>query len=257
MENLFRKKILNARKPVGTFFEFGDQGVAEALAMTDLDYMVIDTEHGPYDVESAMNMIRVAELHNMTPFVRVKDSNRNSILKMLDVGAQALIIPQIHSIEEVKRVVEFGKYYPVGDRGYSPARGCGFGTYDYCKNGIDDYFSYCNRETLLIPQCETTGCLDDIENIAKVDGVDGIFIGPFDLSIAMGIPLQFDKPEFKDALKRILYAVNNAGKFVMIFAGNTEIAKQRIAEGYDSVAVGLDVSFYMNAINTMYHDIVG
>lgn len=255
MKNEFLEKIKKGQKTVGTFLEFGDQGVAEALALTDLDYMLIDTEHGPFDVETVMTMIRAAELHGTTPFVRVKDSNRNSILKMLDVGAQGLIIPQVHSIEEIKKIVEYGKYFPVGSRGVAFARGCGFGYKDYTKGDINDYFAYCNRETLLIPQCETQGCLDDIENIAKVDGIDGIFVGPYDLSVAMGIPTQFDKPEFKDALKRILAAVEEAGKFTIIYCANTDVANERLAQGFNSVTIGQDVNFYVDAINEMYHKV--
>lgn len=251
MKNLLREKILNGKKTVGTFLEFGDAGTAEALALTNVDYMLIDTEHGPYDVETVMTMIRSAELHNTTPLVRVKDSNRNSILKMLDIGAGGLVIPQVHTVEEIHRIVEYGKYYPVGSRGVAFARGCGFGCSDHCKGDINDYFATCNRETLLIPQCETVGCLENIEEIANVGGIDGIFIGPYDLSVAMGIPTQFDKPEFKAALKRVLKAVHDAGKFVIIYAGTPELGKQRLAEGYDSVTIGQDVNFYINAINAM------
>ena len=125
MKNLLREKIMNGVKTVGTFFEAGNASVAEALALTDLDYMLIDTEHGPFDVESVMLMLRGAELHGTTALVRVKDSNRNSILKMLDIGAGGLIIPQVHSIEEIKKIVEYGKYFPVGQRGVAFARGAG------------------------------------------------------------------------------------------------------------------------------------
>ena len=96
MKNLLREKIMNGVKTVGTFFEAGNASVAEALALTDLDYMLIDTEHGPFDVESVMLMLRGAELHGTTALVRVKDSNRNSILKMLDIGAGGLIFNSIY-----------------------------------------------------------------------------------------------------------------------------------------------------------------
>ena len=157
MKNLLREKIMNGEKTVGTFFEAGNASVAEALALTDLDYMLIDTEHGPFDVESVMLMLRGAELHGTTALVRVKDSNRNSILKMLDIGAGGLIIPQVHSLEEIKKIVEYGKYFPVGQRGVAFARGAGYGYLEHAKGDINDYFATCNRETLLIPQCETKG----------------------------------------------------------------------------------------------------
>lgn len=255
MKNLLREKIMNGEKTVGTFFEAGNASVAEALALTDLDYMLIDTEHRPFDVESVMLMLRGAELHGTTALVRVKDSNRNSILKMLDIGAGGLIIPQVHSLEEIKKIVEYGKYFPVGQRGVAFARGAGYGYLEHAKGDINDYFATCNRETLLIPQCETKGCLENIEEIAKVDGIDGIFVGPYDLSVAMGIPTQFDKPEFKAALERILKAVKDAGKFTIIYCADFNVANTRLKQGFDSVTVGQDVNFYIDAINEMVHSI--
>lgn len=255
MKNLMREKIANGQKTVGTFFEMGNANVAEALALTDLDYMLIDTEHGPFDVESVMHMLRAAELHGTTALVRVKDSNRNSILKMLDIGAGGLVVPQVHSIEEIRELVQYAKYYPVGQRGVAFARGAGYGYASHAQGDINTYFETCNRETLLIPQCETMGCLENIEEIAKVDGVDGIFVGPYDLSVAMGIPTQFDKPEFQAAMERILKAVKAAGKFTIIYCADAQLANVRLKQGFDSVTVGQDVNFYVNAINAMVHEI--
>ena len=251
MKNLLREKIMNGEKTIGTFFEAGNANVAEALALTAVDYMLIDTEHGPFDVESVMPMLRAAELHDTTALVRVKDSNRNSVLKMLDIGAGGLIIPQVHSIEEIRKLVEYAKYYPLGQRGVAFARGAGYGYLEHAAGDINDYFATCNRETLLVPQCETMGCLENIEEIAKVDGVDGIFVGPYDLSVAMGIPTQFDKPEFKAAMERIVKAVRAAGKFTIIYCANSEVANARLSQGFDSVTVGQDINYYIDAINAM------
>ena len=255
MKNLLREKIMNGEKTVGTFFEAGNANVAEALALTDLDYMLIDTEHGPFDVESVMSMLMAAELHDTTALVRVKDSNRNSVLKMLDIGAGGLIIPQVHSIEEIQKLVEYAKYYPLGQRGVAFARGAGYGYLEHAAGDINDYFAVCNRETLLVPQCETMGCLENIEEIAKVDGVDGIFVGPYDLSVAMGIPTQFDKPEFQAAMERIVKAVKAAGKFTIIYCANAEVANTRLSQGFDSVTVGQDINYYIDAINAMVKEI--
>ncbi len=251
MKNYLKEKIEQGKKTVGTFLEIGNGSSAEALAMSKLDYFIIDTEHGPFDVESSTEMIRAAQMHGTTPLVRVKDSSRPSILKMLDVGAEGLIIPQVHSIEEIRKIVEYGKYFPLGQRGVAFARGCGFGYADQCKGDINDYFAFCNKETLLIPQCETLGCLENIEEIAKVDGIDGIFVGPYDLSVAMGIPTQFDKPEFMAALERILKAVKDAGKFCIIYCADAALAKKRLAAGFDSVTVSQDVNFYVDGANAL------
>ncbi len=246
MKNLLKEKIERGEMTVGTFLELGNGDSAEALSMSAMDYFIIDTEHGPFDVESSANAIRAAQLRGKTPLVRVKDSTRASILKMLDVGAGGLIIPQVHSIEEVKRIVEYGKYYPLGRRGVGFGRACGFGYDNFVTGDLQEYFDYCNRETLLIPQCETWECLDDIENIIRVEGIDGIFIGPYDLSVAMGIPAQFESETFKTAIERIQKAVQDAGKFIIMYSSNVEIAIQNMHKGFvQSATVGMDFNWFI------------
>jgi len=257
MKNIWKEKILRGEKTMGLFINAGDASTAEIAAMTDMDYAIIDTEHGPFDVESTMNMIRVFELHNSTALVRVKDSNRNSILKMLDVGAKGLIIPQVHSVEQVKEIISYGKYFPIGDRGFAYGRGAGYGHAEHVLQGLNRYTEICNSESLLIPQCETMGALEHIEEIAQLEGVDGIFIGPFDLSIAMGIPCQFDKPQFKEALVRIRTACEKAGKFCMVFCGDENVAKARLAEGFQHVTVSCDYNYYYNALNAAVKSVLG
>lgn len=252
IKNSFLEKTQQNQKTIGMFFEMGNANVAEALSFTGLDYFIVDTEHGPFDVESTINILRAAELHDCTVFARVKDSSRPSILKMLDIGVKGLIIPQVHSLKEIKKIVEYGKYYPTGQRGVAFARGAGYGQAKHAKNkDINDYFSECNKHFLLIPQCETIGCLNEIEEIAQTKGVDGIFIGPYDLSVSMGIPTQFDRPEFKAALKRILNAVKKAGKFCIIYAGNVQIGRERLSQGYDSITLAEDVGWYIKAIQNV------
>ncbi len=188
-----------------------------------------------------MELIRAAELRGITPLVRVKDVTRPSILKMLDIGAKGLVIPCVETVEQVKKIVEYGKYYPVGRRGFFCARSAGYG-FDSFAQDIDEYFNTCNENTLILPQCETQGSLDNIEEIVNIEGVDGIFIGPYDLSIGMGIPGQFDKPEFIKAIDRILKACKDAGKFAFIYAGTTDVAKKHINDGFNGVAINIGCS---------------
>lgn len=251
MKNLFKERLLAGEKPVGIFFGAGNYDNVEALALTDMDYIIIDAEHGPFDTESVTVMLRSIELHGKSAFVRVKDSNKSSILKMLDIGAQGLIIPQVQSLEEAKCVVEYGKYYPVGSRGVAFYRSAGFGEAPHAKGDLDTYFEVSNENQLIIPQCETLGCLEDIEEIAKLDGVDGIFVGPYDLSVALGIPGEFSNPKFNEAIDRILKAVKDAGKFTIFFNMDADSANRRLAQGFDSVTVGMDTGFYIQAINDL------
>jgi len=246
MKNRLKEKMLAGYKTVGTFYESGVQTTAECIALGGMDYIIIDAEHGPFGPESAADFICASERRGMTPLVRVQDKQRPSILKMLDVGAGGLIIPDINSIEEIRQVMKYAKYYPMGERGVAYARGCGFGYADPMP--IEEYFSESNRETLMFPQCETLGCLNDIENIAAEEGVDGIFIGPFDLSTAMGIPGQFDAPEMKEALTRILNACKNAGKIAMIYADNGDAGRKLLEQGFDSVAINMDTILLIRCI---------
>lgn len=112
-----------------------------------------------------------------------------------------------------------------------------------------------NRKTLLIPQCETRECLEHIEEIASIDGVDGIFIGPLDLSIALGCPLQLDAPVMAHAIERILKACRDNGKMSMIFAGDAAAARKFIEHGVDSVAVGADIFLLINAYQELYRQL--
>ena len=118
MKNLLKEKMIKGEKVVGTFFELGGNTAIECLGLSGLDFLIIDTEHGPFDIESSMDFIRTAELRNITPFARIKDISRTSVLKMLDIGAKGLIVPCVETALEVKNLVEWAKYYPLGKRGF-------------------------------------------------------------------------------------------------------------------------------------------
>ena len=245
MINLWKQKLDHHEKTVGTFFESGSGVIMECMGLTGLDYAIIDTEHGPFEAESVGDFICAAEKRNLTPLVRVKDISRPAIMKMLDVGAKGLIIPQIHGMDEIHRVIEYGKYYPLGSRGVAGQRANGF-AYDM-GGSLETWFAVSNSETLLIPQCETMECLANISEVAGTDGIAGIFIGPYDLSTAMGIPGQFENPKLMNAVETIIEAAHRAGKFVMIYCDDVNKAKQYFSMGIDSVTVGLDVGILIEA----------
>ena len=199
--------------------------------------------------------MRAACLRDITPFVRVKDCSRAAVLKMLDIGVQGLVVPCVESVQEVRDLVSYAKYYPVGNRGVMWGRDAIWGEADYASKGLAPYFETCNSETLLIPQCETAGCLAGIEEITHIDGVDGIFIGPFDLSVALNKPGAFGTQEFKDAIDRILKACKDAGKFAMLYTGDAKSTRAYFEQGFDAAAVSLDTKFYINAFRSLVKDI--
>lgn len=250
MKNLLKEKIAYGEKGIGIFYELGGNAPAQCIGIAGFDFFIIDSEHGPAGVMDAMQAISAIAKYPTTPFVRVPDSTRTSVLKMLDIGAQGLIIPNVESVEEAKNLVKYAKYFPLGRRGFAPSLASEFGNADFAVS-MDLQFKVCNAEQLLVPQCETKGCLDHIEEIAALDGIDGIFIGPYDLSIALGKPGQMDTEEFKAAIERILKACKDNGKLSFIYANDAAQSAARFAQGFDCVACGLDAIFLVKALKEL------
>ncbi|MDD2217758.1 MAG: aldolase/citrate lyase family protein [Eubacteriales bacterium] len=239
MSNKVKEMIKKGERPLGTFFSLGSTSTMECLGYTGVDYAIIDMEHSSIDKDKCTDLIRAAELGGVTPFTRIADVSHSEIQKAIDAGSRGLIVPCIRTVDEVKAAVSYAKFTPIGNRGFGPVRCDGWGAMSG-KLGLAGFMSYCNDNVLVLPQCETRECLENIEEIARLDGVDGIFIGPFDLSISLGVPRKFDDPIFKDALERILKACRDAGKFSFVFVVNVNAAKERFAQGFDSVACGVD-----------------
>lgn len=254
MYNKTRAKMLNKERTIGTFFQLGVANAAESLGYSGLDYIIIDTEHTPASEESTMEFIRAAKLSNLSAFVRIKDITRPSVLRMLDIGAEGLVVPCVESLDDVKILVKYGKYAPLGERGFFFGRAAGYGFEDF-TSPLESYFEKCNAETMIIPQCETRGCLENIEEIVSVEGVDAILVGPYDLSIALGKPGQFEAEEFKAAVARIVKACKNANKPSMIYAKDAESALKNFDAGFDSVAVGTDISVLTNSYRSIVNSI--
>ena len=255
--NPIQEKFKKGELSVGTFTQLGSPIAVECLGRTGLDYVLIDTEHCAVGVEFLTAAITAADAAGITPLVRINEISRSAVLQPLDYGAQGLIVPAVETVEQVEELVRYAKFPPVGNRGYCPTRDGGWGFDDESLQGTETYFARCNRETLLIPQCETQGCLEHIDEITAMEGVDGIFVGPFDLSIALGLPRQFDAPARKEAMARILEACRRTHKMAFSFCGDAATARQRAAEGYDSVTTGLDALMLTNAYRDMVRAIRG
>ena len=255
--NRIREKFLNHELSVGTFTQLTSTVAVEALGRTGLDYVLIDTEHSAVGIEFLSSAITAADAAGIVPLVRINDIARSKVLQPLDYGAQGLIVPAVETVEQVRRLVEYAKFPPVGNRGFCPTRDGGYGYDEVSMQGTDVYFAHANQETLLIPQCETVGCLEHIEEITAMDGVDGIFVGPFDLSIALGHPGEFDAPVVHDAILRVQAACRRSGKLSIIFTGSAAASRQRFAEGFDSVTMGMDSLFYVEMYKNLVADAWG
>ena len=253
--NSMLQKFQGKQKLAGAFFNSGTVVSAEVLGQLGFDFIVIDAEHGQYDFATVEAFIRAAECRDLLPIVRTVDCSRNYILKLLDLGAMGLFIPFIKTAEEVRQVIRFAKYPPLGERGLGHAHKVGYGLDPIVNTGRpEDYLEWANDNTLIIPQCETAEAVANIEEILSVPGVAGIFIGPYDLSISLGIPCQFDNPRFQEAVLKVKDACNRAGKMVLTMGMTPEDAKVKFAMGFDGV-LATDTSFLIRAAKSYITEI--
>ena len=257
MGNLVKEKLQKGQKVIGTFFSMGNPSAMECLGYTGMDFAIIDTEHGPFDTESAMALVRSAESVGLTPFMRIADVSHKEIQRAVDMGVQALIVPCLRSLDDMRKLVDLAKFAPIGNRGFIKGRGSGFGYKDWASGSVAEFMAQSNERLLVLPQCETAECLENIETVVAMDGIDGIFIGPFDLSISLGLPGDFENPVFLAAVDRILAACKAAGKYCLIFSTSTEKAREYLAHGFDGVAHNTDFTVFTEAFRAVVSEIRG
>ena len=255
--NRILEKYRAGEPSLGTFTHMRSSVAVEALGAAGLDYVVLDTEHCVLDPETLADCVTAADAARLDALVRINAVSREAVLRPLDLGARGLIVPAVETVEEVERLVRFAKFPPLGNRGFCPTRDGLWGFDETSRAGTAAYMDRSNRETLLLPQCETAGCLEQIEAIAAMDGVDGIFVGPLDLSIALGCPMELDAPPMRRALERVVAACRAADKPILIFCGDAAGAKARIAQGFSSVALGLDVLTLIQGFRAMVEEVRG
>lgn len=214
--------------------------VAETIAREGFAAVTVDQQHGLYDIAAGAQAIAAIHHAGSAPIVRVPLDDFASASRMLDYGAEAVIAPMINNPADARRLVAAAKYPPLGERSFGPARAASLAGID-----VNEYFRSANTETLALAMIETREALDSAETIAAMEGIDGLFVGPFDLSVALSNGAVLD-PLSKDvemALDVILAAAKKAGKFAGLYCSNAERALEGQKRGFRLLAVGSDMSF--------------
>lgn len=235
-ENQLKRKIRNGGSAIGTFVKLTDPAVVEILALAGFDFFVLDTEHVAVDREQLTNIVRAADAAGITPIVRVRENQQVEILQNLDLGYAGVQVPNVDTAQEARDLVSYVKYTPYGVRGLSPSvRACGYGT---C--GVQDYIDTANENTMIISHCETKTCVENLDEVLKVEGLDVIFIGPMDLSQSYGVPGNTADPEVKAAIETITAKTLAAGKAVGTVAGTPEAARALVEKGVQYILLASD-----------------
>ena len=214
---------------------------AETMAHQGWDSLTIDMQHGVVDYQAALAMLTAISTTETVPLVRVPWLDQGIIMKMLDAGAYGVICPMINSAEEARRLVAACRYPPAGVRSFGPIRALLYAGADYA--------TYANDTVLSFAMIETRDGLDNLEEIAAVEGLDGFYVGPSDLSLALGCAPKLDQEEAPvvEAIDRIVRVAKENGKAAGIHNMTPEYALKMIDKGYSFVTIGSDARLMVTA----------
>ena len=184
--NNLKQKLKNSEATIGSWITLAHPAIAEIMAKAGFDWLVVDLEHSVITIREAEELIRVIDLCNVVPLVRVSSNDPIQIKRVMDAGAHGVVIPMINSPEEAEKAVAAVRYPPRGIRGVGLARAQGYGI------NFNDYTEWVNKESVVIVQIEHIDAINNLGKILSTDGVDGFIVGPYDLSASLGFPGQFD-----------------------------------------------------------------
>ena len=233
--NAFKHALAAGKLQIGLWSSLCSNIAVEIISDSGFDWIVLDSEHSPNEIPSLLSQLQAAARGTATPIIRPAGNDMVLAKRCLDIGAQTLLFPYVQNVEEAKRAVASTRYPPEGVRGVAvAARASRYGR-------VPGYLTKANSEMCVLVQVETRIAMDQLEAIAKVEGVDGVFIGPSDLAASLG---HLGNPQHADAqaaMKEAVTRLKKIGKPAGILTGNEEEIRRYIDWGYQFVAVGADV----------------
>ena len=239
VKNSFRRALLQRRVTIGTWLQINSPTAAEVLANAGYEWIAIDVEHTDIDITSLTALLRGMCGRGAAPIARVATNGVMDIRRALDVGAAGVLVPFVNTAEQARQAVAAAKYPPMGVRGFSFSRANNWGI-DFAKEARS-----ANDETAVIVMIESKQGVENIEEILAVEGVDAVFIGPYDLSGSYGIPGQTQDPIVRDACHQVIEACKQAGKSVglLVVRPTPQAVRQAIDDGFTLLCLGLDTVF--------------
>jgi 2-keto-3-deoxy-L-rhamnonate aldolase RhmA len=241
-ENRVKKSLKEGRVCIGTMVaSYRSPQIAQILAAAGWDYFIMDTEHSFFDYGALADIMTVARSEEIVPLVRVTANLYPFLARALDVGAMGLICPRVQSPEEVRSILESCSYPPSGQRGLSTSG------IHHAHRGTTQrqYVEWANANTLVIVQPETETAVQAIEEIVSVPGVDGVMIGPNDLSLSLGVPGELKHPRMAEAYERVIAACNKFKVAPGVHLGEWESTKFWISRGMRFLTYRSDLLFLM------------
>jgi 4-hydroxy-2-oxoheptanedioate aldolase len=246
-----RERLRRGDPAVGTFAGLASPAAVEVCAAAGADWVLIDLEHGAGDEESVAAGVLACAAYGVPALVRVESLDRLRIGRCLDMGAAGIMVPRVDSAEDAARLVRWMRYPPAGDRGVATYnRQGGFGM-------RSEVLAERDGQLAGVVQIETAAGLEAVEEIAAVDGIDALFVGPVDLSFALGVPLGFTTGTFQRALDRVLAAARRHGVAAGIMAKDGATAAGHLRRGFTFVSVGSDSAMLAAAFREAFGTTAG
>jgi 2-dehydro-3-deoxyglucarate aldolase len=196
-KNPLKSKLRKNALTIGSWLQLGSPSATEIMVQSGFEWLTVDMEHSVTSLETMQHLIQIIEGYNSVPLVRVGENNPDLIKRVMDAGAYGVIVPMINSADDAEKAVNAVKYPPMGTRGVGIARAHGYG------RDFEGYVSIINRQSVVIVQIEHIDAVKNLEEILSVDGVDGCFIGPYDLSGSLGVPGNLEHKQVLNAVTRV------------------------------------------------------
>jgi 2-keto-3-deoxy-L-rhamnonate aldolase RhmA len=238
--NSFINKLKQPNPPVGALLTFNAPEVAEMLSLCGFDWLFVDMEHGAFGIEGAQHTLQ-AMRGDCSALVRSPENSAVWIKRVMDIGCDGIIVPQVNSAEDASRAVAAAKYPPLGERSVGIGRAHGYGL------SFGEYVAAANERVALIIQIEHFGAVNQLDEILQVKGIDGILIGPYDLSGSMNRLGQVKSEPVQEEIRRVKAKCKSASMPFGIFVLDPADAPKEIKDGCRFIAVGTDSSFLTGA----------
>ncbi len=240
-----RERALKGEFLAGTWLNLASSMTSEMVGMAGYDWLLIDQEHAPGDNMTLLHQLQAVAGYTVAPIVRVPWVDRILFKKILDLGAAGIMAPYVQTAEEAKGVVRYGKYAPMGERGVAGSPRC----MDYSAN-FQSYYENANKNLILIAQIETGLAVKNAEEIAAVEGIDVLFVGPLDLSINTGLPGMYEDPAYVEHLKSVAAAAKKHGKVCGILLPHVKWIPLLKELGFTFVACGSDSGYVLGGMKS-------
>jgi 2-keto-3-deoxy-L-rhamnonate aldolase RhmA len=242
MVNRLKEKLMKGETTYGIWITINSTDIVEALSMLDFDWMLIDMEHAPLTISDVHKIIQIIDEDKVTPIVRVPWNDFVQIKQVLDVGAMGIMVPWINNRKQAEEAVKAIRYPPRGIRGYGPRRASKYGL------KLREYLENVEKDLMLIAQIETREAYENINEIIMVEGVDALFIGPYDLATSLGHIGNPQHEEVQEVINSILKVCIEKGKPIGIYS-SIENAEKHRDMGFNIIALGSEINALISLFN--------